>query len=144
MKLTMNNKTQQGFTLIELLVVIAIIGILAAMVITNLRTARQKATDASAIASMSSARNEAEIWYDTNNLSYATLCTQTDFLRLLKAAESANGQTPACFASQTTYTASVQLMSQGGGQYFCIDGTGVGKKTNGPALIGSPDPAPCI
>lgn len=129
MILPMNKKTQQGFTLIELLVVIAIIGILAAMVITNLRTARQKATDASAITSMSSARNEAEIYYDTQNLSYDGLCADPDFLRLTDAASDANGGDVECFSSQTDYTATIELLSQGGGNYFCIDGTGVGKRT---------------
>ncbi|MDD5050410.1 MAG: type II secretion system protein [Candidatus Pacebacteria bacterium] len=59
----MNKK--KGFTLIELLVVIAIIGILSAIVLASLGTARSKAKDASIQGSLSSTRAQAELYYST-------------------------------------------------------------------------------
>src|SRR3954468_11376018 len=64
----------KGFTLIELLVVIAIIGILSAVVLASLSTARSKGKDASLQESMSGMRAAAEIYYTTNN-SYGTNTT---------------------------------------------------------------------
>jgi len=63
---------RRGFTLIELLVVIAIIGILAAVVLASLNTARDKAKDSSIKANLSNIRPAAEIYYDDNSDTYGT------------------------------------------------------------------------
>ncbi len=115
----MNNK---GFTLIELLVVIAIIGILSSIVLASLNTARDKGSDASAKASMSSIRADAELSYDDNNRSYGNVCT--DVVALTNAAEAATGNAVDCVSNtgaNNGWGAEVQLRS---GDFFCVDFTG--------------------
>src|SRR5580698_4336130 len=56
----------RGFTLIELLVVIAIIGILSAVILASLSTARGKGEDAAVQSDLHSIQVEAEIYADTN------------------------------------------------------------------------------
>ncbi len=58
--------TKRGFTLIELLVVIAIIGILSAVVLTSLSTARQKARDSKRIAEVTQIQKALDYYYDVN------------------------------------------------------------------------------
>jgi len=63
----MINKFKKGFTLIELLVVIAIIGILAALIIVNLSSARVKARDAKRKSDLASVQTALELYSDTTN-----------------------------------------------------------------------------
>ncbi|MEI6222461.1 MAG: type II secretion system protein [bacterium] len=66
----MKKRNEQGFTLIELLVVLAIIGILAALILSNLATARKKARDTKRKSDAKALSNALELWADDNKYLY--------------------------------------------------------------------------
>lgn len=118
-------RSKQGFTLIELLVVIAIIGILAGIVLTSLNSARTKAKDASATASLSSMRAEAELSVDSGGNYKDAVCT-TDLAALVTAATN-NGATVVCVQNSAAGNVSAgwaAVATLGGGGFFCVDSSG--------------------
>jgi prepilin-type N-terminal cleavage/methylation domain-containing protein len=60
-------KKQRGFTLIELLVVIAVIGVLAAVVMSSISSARGKGRDAKRLSDTKEIQTALELYYHDNN-----------------------------------------------------------------------------
>lgn len=132
----MYKNRSRGFTLIELLVVIGIIGILSAVVLASLNTARFKGNDAAIQSDLDTIRTQAEIYYGSaaGNNSYGTAgasCTTAGSLfveatiaRAITNAESANGSgIIVCNNSLTAYAISSPLSSNSA-RFWCVDSTG--------------------
>ena len=118
-------RLQKGFTLIELLVVIAIIGILAGVVLVNVSGARNRARESAIIAALSQLRTDKEISYDTDPIGYKAASAS-----IQKTVNDNGPNRPATSFSEalapTAYRSSSPLP---GGGFYCVDSTGVSKKT---------------
>jgi prepilin-type N-terminal cleavage/methylation domain-containing protein len=119
-----------GFTLIELLVVIAIIGVLSAVVLASLNSARNKGADAAIKSNINNARAQAELFYDNAN-SYTDVCTDTDGISKMKTgAQNALGSTGTvtCNDDADAWAMSSPLKSTPT-LFYCVDSTGNGTTT---------------
>ena len=72
-------KVSKGFTLIEILVVIAIIGILSAIILVSLNSARTNAKDARIVSDLTQMRNSLELYYDGSTQTYDLKVVSTSF-----------------------------------------------------------------
>ena len=133
----MKLKLNQGFTLIELLVVIAIIGILASVVLASLNTARDKGADASIKSSIGNMRAQAELYYDSNGLSYSGMCDSPIIQNALTQADTENKSGTVVCVDGDDVTGAWALQAQlvaSSTAYYCVDSSGASEVTTGSTI----------
>ncbi|MBI3572361.1 type II secretion system protein [Candidatus Kaiserbacteria bacterium] len=145
-------KARKGFTLIELLVVIAIIGILSAVVLASLNTARTKGSDAGVKANLDTVATQAALFLTNNNNSYGvfndgsgapTTCpapnaagaavfhdTTIENAIAAAALDAAATISTYCVSTATAYAAATKRPVPASGApttstFWCVDSTGV-------------------
>ncbi|MEJ0053928.1 MAG: type II secretion system protein [bacterium] len=145
----------RGFTLIELLVVIAIIGILSAVVLASLNTARSKGNDAAVKSNLVTVQTQAELFYDSNGSKYntdgstgvavatcpttgATMFAADPTIKAAIAAATSAGGTAVCYMKTDGQAYAIQVpLKAVANTYWCVDSTGQGKQEGAAMATGA-------
>lgn len=137
--------TRAIWIIVIILVSIAIIGILSAVVLASLNTARSKGNDAAIQSNLSTIQTAAEIYYGgAGRNSYgitAYNCTSGMFAanqtiaNAISSANDANGNVM-CYSTGTAYAVQAQLSAYNGNSW-CIDSTGNAKQESAPLTTGA-------
>ncbi len=153
-------KKQQGFTLIELLVVIAIIGVLSAVVLASLNTARSKGNDAGVKANLATVGTQAALYLSDNNNSYGTFAladcpitagtgnvfTNATIVNAIAAAKiDSSGGSATCVSNDSNFAVAVSRPAEAAtttSTYWCVDSTGERCGINDP--LATPSCGTCI
>ena len=120
----------RGFTLIELLVVIAIIGILSAVILASLNTARSKGMDAATQSNLQTIQTQAALDYSGNSNSYGTSLNAfyTEVTSAIAAQTGTVGSAPIFATTGTNGDPTIgnainQAIANAGGVYYGANGT---------------------
>ncbi len=131
-----------GFTLIELLIVIAIIGILSAMVLASLGSARDKSRDAKIQAQMKSLQSSTALYYSINgkygvdaNCGGMTTDSASGADKLFATSPWPDNTAPVCKAtlSGSNYTSfwAYHVYASSASKFWCVDSSGTSKEVGG-------------
>jgi prepilin-type N-terminal cleavage/methylation domain-containing protein len=126
-----------AFTLIELLVVIAIIGILSAVVLSQLNQARSKGGDAAVKNNLNNMRSYAESLYETpaSPNGYSSVCADSKMTALKDAAVSAGGTGLGTCRNGVGYWVAWAGLKTNSAQAWCVDNTGASRQIAIPGAI---------
>ena len=147
----------RGFTLIELLVVIAIIGVLSAVVLASLNTARSKGNDAGVKANLNTVGTQAALYFSDNS-SYGTFAVAScpaegatgstvfhngTVEKAIASARTDGGGAASCVSNGTDYAVAVARPDTTNSTYWCVDSAGTHCGINSMSFLDGPACGTC-